>query len=136
MTQAGVENKAHAYLTELRGSLEAYDSYLWGTRNDTTCFALSSGVMKVVGNCPSEPSTGAVNHHGLLFSNGKHPQSHCNLITIDRALSELFACVYRYRRHGRGRHNEVLPHPDQQGLDRLQRCYPEHGHGWLFGRSP
>jgi hypothetical protein len=63
-------NKADAYLSELKTSLEKYDAFLWDTRNDSTCFGLHSGSIKVKGNCPPAPSAGAVNQHKLLFTVG------------------------------------------------------------------
>ena len=56
-------------LEELKASLMAADDYLWSTRNDSSCFALHNASMKA-DNCPSTPSAGAVNKHGLLFSVG------------------------------------------------------------------
>jgi hypothetical protein len=63
------DNQATAYLTELKQSLELYDSYLWTNRNDSTCFALHNGT-QVAHNCPSNPSAGAANRRHLLWSVG------------------------------------------------------------------
>jgi hypothetical protein len=55
-----------AYLDELRSSLEAYDGWLWSSRNDSACCGLdSTGISPHC--CPAVPSPSA---QGLLWSTG------------------------------------------------------------------
>ena len=62
-----VGNRATEYLQEVQLSLEALDSFLWSTRNDSTCFGLVSGAINHT-SCPARPSSG--NRRGLLWSLG------------------------------------------------------------------
>ena len=63
---AGTPNKADKYLQELAGALEGYDRYLWGTRNDSACFALLN-YSEHTPNCPAVRSSSPADARGLLW---------------------------------------------------------------------
>lgn len=63
-------NQAVAYLRELSSALEAYDTYLWATRNDSSCAGLRSAAVDPT-SCPQSPSSNSSgNNRGMLWSIG------------------------------------------------------------------
>ena len=84
-----VGNKAAEYLKEVATSLEALDSFLWTTRNDSTCFGLTNGTVNS-SSCPAKPSPG--NTRGLLWSLGAGDSGEDGSQKYGRAATVLSLC--------------------------------------------